>query len=604
MNEIAGITDSEKMQSKSSEMLSLNKKIDEYKRENNEKRLGDLWQKNITSLRHEFKKLSSLFGFTGSRDFKDFINEIMKSLQPDKNYRDSVQKLFVFFNNVDSHPCIIPEYLIDRLSADQINIEIERKQANQLVNDIEYEVKLLKQERDQLEKDVDRTTEELEKIFGRIESNLKTIQDKGGSKNIKPLLLDEKVLRLLKSEFNDFKGSSERKVSQSKRWLDLQKKWVEKIEKSSTDEYENLVNIYIDLANVVGATCTETGKYNFWGKKGREFDLVIIDEVSKATPPELLMPMLLGKQIVLVGDHQQLPPMFRELTANETDEEQIKDLLKKYKHLVTSSYFKEMFEKADESQKARLVIQYRMHPAIMNAINQFYPPEYRLECGIQNPDEARKNIYSIKGSNGELSSINSHLIWVDTGQLFINNKLRKNIERKESGKYKSRYNEFEVQAIKKILISFNKQFEQNSINDGRNQEVAIISFYAGQVRRLRMMIDELVRSKLINSLKCRIGTVDFFQGMESPIVIVSLVSSPYGNKPTDFVKEFRRINVAFSRAQSLLVVVGSEQTFRSVDVEINHDGKTIKKQSYGEIINAAKTGMSGNCFIRGYEIYE
>lgn len=608
MNEISGITDPERMKSKSFEMLSLNKKIDEYKRENNEKRLSDQWQKNITSLRHEFEKLSSLFRFTKSRDFRDFINEIRKSLQPDKKFNDDVQKLISFFDNVDTHPLKIPEHLIKRISEYSDDNEMDKKQANQRVYDIEHDIKFLKQERDQLEKDVDSTTEELENVIGRIESNLKIIQDKGSSKNNEHLLLDEEVLRLLKSEFNDFKESSKEKVSKSKRWLDLQKKWVEKIEKSSTDEYENLVNIYIDLANVVGATCTETGKYNFWGKKGREFDLVIIDEVSKATPPELLMPMLLGKQIVLVGDHQQLPPIFRmneeELTANENDEEQIKDLLKKYERLVTSSYFREMFEEADESLKARLVIQYRMHPAIMNAINQFYPPEYRLECGIRNPDEMRKNIYSIKGNNGVLSSVNSHLIWVDTGQLLINNELRKNIEGKESGKYKSRYNEFEVQAIRKILISFNKQFEQKAKNDGTNQEVAIISFYAGQVRRLRMMNDELVRSKLINSLKCRIGTVDRFQGMESPIVIVSLVSSPYGNKPTGFVKEFRRINVAFSRAQSLLVVVGSEQTFRSVDVEINHDGKTIKRQSYGEIINAAKTGMSGNCFIRGYEIYE
>ena len=134
--------------------------------------------------------------------------------------------------------------------------------------------------------------------------------------------------------------------------------------------------LYIDLANVVGATCSETGRYKFWGKEGREFDLVIVDEVSKATPPELLMPMLLGKQIILVGDHHQLPPLFKvraeDITFDEMEEnnpeiqkDQIEQIELKYKRLVTASYFQEMFENANPRIK---VASYR---SIQNASNHY-----------------------------------------------------------------------------------------------------------------------------------------------------------------------------------------------------------------------------------------
>jgi superfamily I DNA and/or RNA helicase len=358
----------------------------------------------------------------------------------------------------------------------------------------------------------------------------------------------------------------------------------------------------------VGATCTETGKYLFWGKEGREFDLVIIDEVSKATFPELLMPMLLGKQIVLVGDHQQLPPTFRlgegELTLEEIDDkESIKQRLNKFETLVTTSYFREMFEKAIPDLKSRLLTQYRMHPTIMNAINQFYPPGYKLECGIYNPDENRKNDYLIEGKDGALTPKNSHLIWVDTSEILINGNKYQNFEKRESGKYTSRYNEFEVQVIEKILISLNKQFEATNKRDSPAQDIAIISFYAGQVRKLRTMADKLKNSGHLRNIKYRIGTVDRFQGMERSIVIVSLVSSPHKSGPTLFVKEFRRINVAFSRAQSLLIIVGSKRTFEDVDIEIYYDnGEISRRRSYNEIITTAETGINGYCYLKGYDV--
>ncbi len=41
------------------------------------------------------------------------------------------------------------------------------------------------------------------------------------------------------------------------------------------------------------------------------FDVVIIDEVSKATPLELLLPLMRARKAILVGDHRQLPPLFQ-----------------------------------------------------------------------------------------------------------------------------------------------------------------------------------------------------------------------------------------------------------------------------------------------------
>ena len=86
--------------------------------------------------------------------------------------------------------------------------------------------------------------------------------------------------------------------------------WVQDI-----PDYQQEKDIYlkdfINGCNVVGVSCTENAK-TLTENGFDDFDVVIIDEVSKATPPELLIPMLRGRKIVLVGDHRQLPPLFNE----------------------------------------------------------------------------------------------------------------------------------------------------------------------------------------------------------------------------------------------------------------------------------------------------
>ena len=81
---------------------------------------------------------------------------------------------------------------------------------------------------------------------------------------------------------------------------------------TEANEYDldEIRKLYVEHANVIGTTCVASARRDFM-EEYPTFDVVIIDEVSKATPPELLLPMLKGKKIILVGDHHQLPPLSR-----------------------------------------------------------------------------------------------------------------------------------------------------------------------------------------------------------------------------------------------------------------------------------------------------
>ena len=86
--------------------------------------------------------------------------------------------------------------------------------------------------------------------------------------------------------------------------------WVNDIPDYS-QEKDICLKAFINGCNVVGVSCTENAR-TLTDNGFDDFDVVIIDEVSKATPPELLIPMLRGRKIVLVGDHRQLSPLFNE----------------------------------------------------------------------------------------------------------------------------------------------------------------------------------------------------------------------------------------------------------------------------------------------------
>ncbi len=318
-------------------------------------------------------------------------------------------------------------------------------------------------------------------------------------------------------------------------WKKLLYEWREKISDNKGQNFNALKNLYIKNANVIGITCIQSGTKDF-NENYPSFDVVIIDEASKSTPPDIILPMLKGKKIILVGDHKQLPPF---IDSNAYDELEEKD--EKLKELIKVSLFEELYEKSDVSMRTMLFRQYRMHRDIAALINQFY---INTDAGrLESPaSEFKKHC-----CQGIDISEENHVLWYD-----VPNTARYY----EQKKFKSFYNNYEAESIKKILCILEKNLENNNCK----KSVGIITFYDAQVKLLEDTIINNDYCSRFGHFTLRIGSVDRFQGMEEDIIIVSFVRNNQGHA-IGFAKDSRRINVAMSRAKDLLIIVGSSENF-------------------------------------------
>ncbi|MCC5660397.1 translation initiation factor IF-2 N-terminal domain-containing protein [Nostoc sp. XA010] len=364
-----------------------------------------------------------------------------------------------------------------------------------------------------------------------------TIPDKFKPEKFANDLFNIELLRSINISFESWQQQLQKDEAYLNKYQNFVQDWIEKLRQPNERDRDDLRRIYLDNANVVGITCVQAANRGF-SEEFKSFDVVIIDEVSKCTPPELLIPALKGKKLVMVGDHRQLPPMLDTSTVEEVAQRMgnTRDELQ----FLEESLFKSQFESADESIKQMLTTQYRMHPFIMGAINQFY--DGKLESGILEPDTKRAHHLA-----DEIIQESQHLIWVKTP---IENQF---LEQRNGTSY---FNTQEIDAIERLCQQFETTWASKVTKGEPKKEIAVITFYGAQLRK----IDERLQSELFPSLEIRTGTVDRFQGMERPVVIVSMVRN---NSKGDvgFAKKPERVNVAFSRAQELLIIVGCHNLF-------------------------------------------
>lgn len=342
-------------------------------------------------------------------------------------------------------------------------------------------------------------------------------------------------------------------------------------------DQEHYQQIYINACNVVGISCTDNMR-NLSDNGYNDFDVVIIDEVSKATPPELLIPLMKARKAILVGDHRQLPPMFKEheesykeITINQDSiPEEIRDLLtqenfRRFKKMVTSSLFKDYFEQADEGIKHSLLVQYRMHTDIMDIINRFY--EQRLSCGNSEAIEKleKNHNLTIKGIDGStFIKPEIHAYWVDSSYTPSNIP----IYEVRPNNSTSNYNILEKYIVIELLKKIADAYKEQGYNKNNQKTVGVISFYQMQVNEIREAFRNAKKTYDFSAINVDINTVDRFQGKEKNIIITSLVRNNEKGRASKHVVAFERINVAFSRAQELLFIVGAKHMYENQAVQL------------------------------------
>lgn len=105
------------------------------------------------------------------------------------------------------------------------------------------------------------------------------------------------------------------------------------------------------------------------------------------------------------------------------------------------------------------------------------------------------------------------------------------------------HNEGEAEIIKLIV--------ETSIASGiKESQISLISPYRPQLKYLNFSEFKGIT----------VSTIDKFQGKDSDFVIISLVRSNLSGTVGELLKDWQRLNVAFTRAKKKLLLVGSAET--------------------------------------------
>ncbi|XP_028258296.1 DNA replication ATP-dependent helicase/nuclease DNA2 isoform X2 [Parambassis ranga] len=322
----------------------------------------------------------------------------------------------------------------------------------------------------------------------------------------------------------------------------------ESVRKNGVHTLSELEQLY-NKELVVGTTCMGI-KHPIFTR--RRFDFCIVDEASQISQPICLGPLFYAKRFVLVGDHQQLPPIVQNQEARSRG--------------MDESLFKRL--ELHSEAVVQLNVQYRMNRQIMSLSNSLMY-DGRLECGSERTATALLTLPFLPSVQSELNSCcqtdSQHdLSWIQATLLpsnpvcFLDCSMVPALESVEQGGISNRT---EAALIHKLLSLLIKAGCKPS-------DIGVIAPYRQQLKT----ISALLQSSAFIGVE--VNTVDKYQGRDKSLIVLSFVRSTAeeGNLG-ELLKDWRRLNVAITRAKHKLLMVGSATTLRRytpVEKLLNH----------------------------------
>ena len=247
-------------------------------------------------------------------------------------------------------------------------------------------------------------------------------------------------------------------------------------------------------ASVVAATTAACGSRAL---REESFDVAIVDEASQLTEPGTLAAINRADRFVLVGDHEQLPPVVRAENGLRT------------------SLFERLVEAYPEAS-VMLDRQYRMAQRIQAFSSmEFYDGALRPA----NAAVASQSIADLDVDPVDLPpALRGVVNFVDP-----------------DGRQEGNANPKEARRVAEIV----RTYREAGVDA---DDIGVIAPFRAQVAEIDRRVDVTV------------DTVDRFQGSSEEVIVVSLVAT--GTIEGPLFEDHRRINVALTRARKALTLVG------------------------------------------------
>ena len=115
--------------------------------------------------------------------------------------------------------------------------------------------------------------------------------------------------------------------------------------------------------------------------------------------------------------------------------------------------------------------------------------------------------------------------------------------------------------VAELVVELHTQRWRNAAGDVAvigPEGILVVTPFNAQVREIEAALKDR------GVIGAKVGTVDKFQGQQAPVVIYSMASSTAEDAPRgmEFLYDFRRLNVATSRARCLVILVSSPELVR------------------------------------------
>lgn len=347
-----------------------------------------------------------------------------------------------------------------------------------------------------------------------------------------------------------------------------------------TPEPEQVRELLRNSAVVASTTATwSSDKYTPPSSAGNDevmedtgllFDVAIIDEAGQLTVPAILGALRFVRRFILVGDEQQLPPLvLSKTTAQEPSEEQDASTEEATKWKLSESLFS-ILKRYDEeylqnhsmaiSACVPLRTQYRMNQWISNFSSTVF---YNRQLVAHKSVAHRRLAFSRSAQPvtqkdymllDKILDPTRPLVFVDVGA-----------ETQMAGDIEPKTSNTEAGAVRAIV----GELLERGIAE---QDIGIIAPYRAQVANIRRYLlssapEEGWRGLASNS-PLSVDTVDRFQGGERMVIIMSFATSkePAAGPRRDFLINPNRLNVALTRAQRKLILVGNLSALKPLPI--------------------------------------